>query len=74
MGCITMIKRVIFNGCQAESRTEAGDTALMLAAIADQAITTGRIIYASNLELFFAALYCWDRKNRAFTDDPSIFN
>ncbi|KDP25227.1 hypothetical protein JCGZ_20383 [Jatropha curcas] len=37
MGCLPILKQLILHGCQINSRTETGDTALMLAAKADQA-------------------------------------
>ncbi|XP_021892850.1 ankyrin-3-like [Carica papaya] len=37
IGCIPILKQLILHGCQVNSKTEAGDTALMLAAKADQA-------------------------------------
>ncbi|XP_011040607.1 PREDICTED: ankyrin-3-like isoform X1 [Populus euphratica] len=37
MGCLRILKQVIFYGCEVDSRTETGDTALMLAAKSDQA-------------------------------------
>ncbi|KAJ6376698.1 hypothetical protein OIU76_025781 [Salix suchowensis] len=37
MGCLAILKQVIFYGCEVDSRTETGDTALMLAAKSDQA-------------------------------------
>ncbi|KAJ4711774.1 putative Ankyrin repeat-containing protein [Melia azedarach] len=37
IGCIPILKQLILHGCQIDSRTETGDTALMLAAKADQA-------------------------------------
>ncbi|KAJ6724173.1 REPEAT-CONTAINING PROTEIN putative-RELATED [Salix viminalis] len=37
MGCLPILKQVIFYGCEVDSRTETGDTALMLAAKSDQA-------------------------------------
>ncbi|KAJ0104706.1 hypothetical protein Patl1_17385 [Pistacia atlantica] len=37
MGCVFILKQLILHGCQIDSRTETGDTALMLAAKSDQA-------------------------------------
>ncbi|KAJ0049616.1 hypothetical protein Pint_14791 [Pistacia integerrima] len=37
VGCVFILKQLILHGCQIDSRTETGDTALMLAAKSDQA-------------------------------------
>ena len=37
LGCLSILKRLIKHGCQVDARTETGDTALMVAAKADQA-------------------------------------
>ncbi|KAK0587176.1 hypothetical protein LWI29_018702 [Acer saccharum] len=37
VGCVPILKLLILHGCEINSRTETGDTALMLAAKADQA-------------------------------------
>lgn len=37
IGCLPILKQLILHGCQVNSRTETGDTALMVAAKSDQA-------------------------------------
>ncbi|KAJ9706392.1 hypothetical protein PVL29_001751 [Vitis rotundifolia] len=37
LGCLSILKQLIKHGCQVDARTETGDTALMVAAKADQA-------------------------------------
>ncbi|CAK7357467.1 unnamed protein product [Dovyalis caffra] len=78
MGCLPILKQVVLYGCQVDSRIETGDTALMLAAKADQAdaslsLLVQELIWVSST--IMGRVQCnWQKKAIATGRKVCIFN